>query len=112
MEDQTPEGRYGLGRVAVLAHLQDIQKELSEGYTVRHIYNKRKDSLNEISYSQFARHIQRYIRNERPQKRVANPDNGVGMDTQDLTLPEGKSDKPFAQKFDFNPVAPDYQDLI
>lgn len=112
MEDLTPEGKYGLGRVAVLAHLNDIQKELAEGYTVRHAYNKRKDSLNEISYSQFARHVQRYIRNERPQKRTNKTDVGIAMDKQDLAAPENKADKPFTQKFDFNPVAPDYQDLI
>ncbi len=100
---------YGLGRVAFKAHLAEIKQEIEAGYTMLLVYEKRKDSLG-ISYSQFARHVQRYIRNESPAKRSIEP---IEESAPVKTINTKKAPrKPFASGFDFNPVAPDYGDLI
>jgi Family of unknown function (DUF5338) len=67
MDKPSPKQSYGLGRVAFKAHLADIQREMDAGYTMALIYEKRKASLG-ISYSQFARHVQRYIRDVVPKR--------------------------------------------
>lgn len=58
--DQTTKGKYGLGRVAFKAYFVEIHQEIEAGYTLTHIYDKRKDKLG-ITYSQFARYVGKYI---------------------------------------------------
>lgn len=67
---KAPKGAVrGAGRVAFLARRDDIQKLLDAGHTLRAIYKMHGAGLN-ISYSQFARYVSRYIR---PPANVARP---------------------------------------
>jgi hypothetical protein len=58
--EQSPKGQYGYGRVAFKTYLKEIHQEIESGYTLIHIYDKRKDKLG-ITYSQFAKYVGKYI---------------------------------------------------
>lgn len=109
MDDLTPEGRYGLGRVAFKAHLETIRKEVEAAYPLTTIYSRHKDKLG-ITYSQFRRHVNRYILQQPAttrQPKSAKPETPVPE-----TKPRASSNVHVPKNFEFNPVAPDYGDLI
>lgn len=56
-------GSRGAGRVAFLARIEDIRKEIHAGYPLLAIYQEYEKHLK-ISYSQFARYVTRYIRSK------------------------------------------------
>jgi hypothetical protein len=113
MDKPSSKQSYGLGRVAFKAHLADIQREMDAGYTMALIYEKRKASLG-ISYSQFARHVQRYIRDVMPKRSpaVEQVSEQTAETRSTVQVKQPAEQKPFASRFEFNPVAPDYDDLI
>jgi len=111
MDKASPKQSYGLGRVAFRAHLADIQREMDAGYTMALIYEKRKDSLG-ISYSQFARHVQRYIRDVVPKRASVIEEEALKKSEPIPASKKPLERTPFANRFEFNPVAPDYDDLI
>lgn len=51
----------GIGRVTFIAHLAEITAELDAGRSLKAIYEQRRGRLG-ISYSQFARYVDRFIR--------------------------------------------------
>jgi len=53
--------RWGSGRVAFLVHLAQVQAEVSAGWSLTAIYDKRKDELSGLQYRQFIRYVRRYI---------------------------------------------------
>jgi hypothetical protein len=107
MTNQAGHEKYGFGRVAFLTQRIEIQQEIEAGYTLTMIYEKRKESLG-ITYSQFARHVQRYISKKEPVSQSLPKINRTV--TQPKTFK--KPDTPFHKQFEFNPVAPEYDDLI
>lgn len=63
MKKETKKTFIGAGRVAFLARKAAIEKMIGEGYPLIFIYEKHSRELN-ISYSQFARYVRKYIRSE------------------------------------------------
>lgn len=59
----------GAGRVAFLANQDKIAADLKSGYTVRKVYDQIENRLC-ISYSQFTRYVNKYIR--------VNSNDGLG----------------------------------
>lgn len=112
MEDQTPGRGYALGRVAFKSHSEAIRKEVEAGYPLTTIFKTYEDRLG-ITYSQFRRHVNRYILNQLPVKASATQQET--REHQEPVKAETKSKKApatFSKNFEFNPVAPDYDDLV
>lgn len=63
MKKQTKDSFRGAGRVSFLARKDRIQKMIDEGYPLTRIYERHKADLN-ISYGQFTRYINQYLRSK------------------------------------------------
>ena len=112
MEDQTPGKGYGLGRVAFKSLSEEIGKEVKAGYPMTTIFAKYEDRLG-ITYSQFRRHVQRYIHDKTPVKK--NSEQNSLTEKKPVVEQKPHQTKPTSQhypkNFEFNPVA-SKEDLI
>jgi hypothetical protein len=72
VKKETKKTFLGAGRVAFLARKAAIEKMIGEGYPLIFIYEKHSRELN-ISYSQFARYVRKYIRSEPHEPRKQEP---------------------------------------
>jgi hypothetical protein len=111
MEDQTPGRGYALGRVAFKAHSEAIRKEVEAGYPLTTVFNTYKDRLG-ITYSQFRRHVNRYILNQIPVKPSPQQEAEEKPKPEKAQSDTNKASTAFSKNFEFNPVAPDYGDLV
>lgn len=57
--------RLGAGRVAFLAHLETIRKEVEAGWTMQAVYDTHGPKLG-ITYSQFTRYVARFVKEKPP----------------------------------------------
>lgn len=60
MSKRTPGGRYGDGRVAFLAMLEEVRAAVRAGRTLRAIYDEKRPLLG-VSYVQFTRYANRFV---------------------------------------------------
>lgn len=72
MKKETKKTFLGAGRVAFLARKAAIEKMIGEGYPLIFIYEKHSRELN-ISYSQFARYVRKFIRSSTHETERINP---------------------------------------
>jgi Family of unknown function (DUF5338) len=106
MQDQTPGRGYGLGRVAFKSFSQEIRIDVEAGYPLTTIFAKYEDRLG-ITYSQFRRHVQRYIHDKTPVKK--NNEQNSPIEAKREVQQKPHQTKPTSQhypkNFEFNPVA-------
>lgn len=91
-KDSPGERRYGDGRAAFLGLVEQLQKWVKEGRTIRAFYDQHKADLN-ISYSQLTRHARTYIEKPASQRNT--------HDSHPVSPPTSKKPsqpKPAAQK--------------
>ncbi len=62
----------GMGRVIFVAHLAEITAELAAGRSLKAVYEHRRGRLG-ISYAQFARYVDRFIRSRARDQTPASP---------------------------------------
>jgi hypothetical protein len=63
--DCNEQPRLGTGRVASLAHLETIRKEVEAGWTMQAVYDTYGPKLG-ITYSQFIRYVSRFVKEKTP----------------------------------------------
>ena len=79
---ETPEPRRRDGKSKFLALLPIIKEEVEAGFTLRAIYDKHLD-LSGISYSQFARYVGRYVRDDDKPTEPEETRPGINAETPD-----------------------------
>lgn len=66
--------KKGEGRIAVIAHSEEIQNALSEGYTKKSIYEAMtQEGILSISYQTFLAHIDRHVQPSNSQQQTGVP---------------------------------------
>ncbi len=65
MTEKPPNKRWGSGRVAFLAHLEEIKTGLRQGFSMRVIYEQHQNELG-IGYVAFTKMVRRYASDARP----------------------------------------------
>jgi Family of unknown function (DUF5338) len=89
--DQTPKEKsrleWGSGRVAFLAHQEQIRQMITAGHPQRHIYNQLEKELGGLSYSQFSWHVRKKLLDQKTVPVLA-PDEPVKAE------PERAHEKP------------------
>jgi hypothetical protein len=118
--------RKGAGRVAFLAHIEDIRTALERGHTVKAVHQQ-YGPLIPIGYAQFARHVNALVRKKESQTDTRLPETRVA-DTRlnQLALPFLETVPPSREvaveankvrdssvrRFVFDPTAADRKKLI
>lgn len=72
MEKPPGKKHRGVGRVAFLARIETIQAEIEQGWPLTAIYERHQGALG-ITYSQFARYVRHYLRNEEEHEKPKSP---------------------------------------
>lgn len=70
--NHSPKRYKGEGRVAFLANIESIRKEVEAGWPLAAVYDRHSDKLN-IKYMQFSRYVDQYIRGKSPEKTKPAP---------------------------------------
>lgn len=114
----------GAGRVAFLARIDEVRKEVAEGWPLVAIFDRHKGQLGGLSYSQFTRYVQRYVNGSTnngptPKAPAARKSPQGGQASKPITPEsrqpgaEGGETHPTAgNKFKWKTTAGDNDDLI
>ena len=79
--------RLGAGRVAFLAHLETIRKEVEAGWTMQAVYDTHGPKLG-ITYSQFTRYVARFVKEKPPGRLQAEKEPSNVLTGQPAHSPE------------------------
>jgi len=79
--------RLGAGRVAFLAHLETIRKEVEAGWTMQSVYDTHGPKLG-ITYSQFTRYVARFVKEKPPRRLRAKKELSNVLTRQPAHSPE------------------------
>ena len=82
-----PARHWGAGRIAFLTILETVRKDVTQGYPLTVIHQRYAASLG-VSYSSFARYVQRYI------TEVDTAESRRRKNDRDVTAPPNKTDLP------------------
>lgn len=75
----------GAGRVAFLARQEGIKKMIEAGHPLVSVYQEYEDELT-IKYGQFAKYVNKFIRNKSPENKTAKP--GLKIADKNLSTSE------------------------
>ncbi|AWK88599.1 hypothetical protein [Azospirillum thermophilum] len=119
-----PARHWGAGRIAFLTILETVHKDVNQGYPLTVIYQRHAAKLG-VSYSSFARYVQRYITEadnaeSRPRKQkptvTAPPKQAEPFPAttppQPAAEPADPEGGPVIRQFKYNPRAKNPEDLI
>ncbi len=68
--------RYGAGRIAFLKHQAEVRVAVEQGQTLQAVFGEYGRKLG-ISYSQFARYVDKYVREAKPRSKASGRSNQV-----------------------------------
>lgn len=114
-----PARHWGAGRIAFLTILEAVREDVSQGYPLTVIHQRYAAGLG-VSYSSFARYVQRYIteadtvesRRRKSRRDVTAPLNGAEpLPPQPSTKPSDPGDGPMIRQFNYDPRAYGDDDL-
>lgn len=79
--------RLGAGRVAFLAHLETIRKEVEAGWTMQAVYDTHGPKLG-ITYSQFTRYVARFVKGKPPRRQEPEQEPSSALTKQPASFPD------------------------
>ena len=113
--------RKGAGRVAFLAHIEDIRTALERGHTVKAVHQQ-YGPLIPIGYAQFARHVNALVRKKEGQTDTRLPDTRLNQlalpflekvpPSREVVVEAKKAKQGEVRRFVFDPTAADRKKLI